>query len=94
MVLVIDKVYAPGTLALAWTKVQANQGAAGVDGQSVDRFAAKADEYLSELSTALREDSYRRKPSNGSRSRRAMAGRGRWGYPRSRTASSSRRSGL
>jgi len=55
----IDKVYAPGTLALAWTKVQANQGAAGVDGQSVDRFAAKADEYLSELSTALREDSYR-----------------------------------
>jgi RNA-directed DNA polymerase len=52
-------VYAPGTLALAWTKVQANKGAAGVDGQSVDRFAAKADEYLSELSTALREDSYR-----------------------------------
>jgi len=39
--------------------VQANKGAAGVDGQSVDRFAAKADEYLSELSTALREDSYR-----------------------------------
>ena len=55
----IDKVCAPGTLALAWTKVQANKGAAGVDGQSVDRFAAKADEYLSELSTALREDSYR-----------------------------------
>src|SRR5436309_1504549 len=55
----IDKVYAPATLELAWTKVQANKGAAGVDGQSVDRFAAKADVYLSELSTALREDSYR-----------------------------------
>src|SRR5258705_13406170 len=55
----IDKVYAPGTLALAWTKVQANQGAAGVDGQSADRFPAKAGEYLSELSTALREGSYR-----------------------------------
>jgi RNA-directed DNA polymerase len=55
----IDKVYAPGTLALAWTKVQANQGAAGVDGQSVGRFAAKAEVYLSELSAALREDSYR-----------------------------------
>jgi RNA-directed DNA polymerase len=54
----IDKVYAPDTLALAWTKVQANKGAAGVDGQSVDRFDAKADVYLSELSTALREDSY------------------------------------
>jgi RNA-directed DNA polymerase len=55
----IDKVYAPGTLALAWTKVQANKGAAGVDGQSVDRFAAKAEVYLAELATALREDSYR-----------------------------------
>lgn len=55
----IDKVYAPETLAIAWTKVRANQGAAGVDGQSVDRFEAKAEVYLSELSTALREGSYR-----------------------------------
>lgn len=55
----IDKVYAPDTLALAWTKVRANKGAAGVDGQSVDRFAAKAELYLSELTTALREGSYR-----------------------------------
>src|SRR5687767_8829371 len=51
----IDKVYAPATLELAWTKVQANEGAAGVDGQSVDRFAAKAEDYLSELAGALRE---------------------------------------
>jgi RNA-directed DNA polymerase len=55
----IDKVYAPATLQAAWTKVRANKGAAGVDGQSVDRFAAKADMYVSELSTALREGSYR-----------------------------------
>ena len=55
----IDKVFAPDTLELAWTKVEANKGAAGVDGQSVDRFAAKAEVYLSELATALREDSYR-----------------------------------
>ena len=55
----IDKVYALATLELAWTKVQANKGAAGVDGQSVERFAAKADEYLSELATALRDESYR-----------------------------------
>lgn len=54
----IDKVHAPATLALAWTKVLANQGAAGVDGQSVDRFAAKAEDYLSELSTSLRSDQY------------------------------------
>lgn len=54
----IDKVYVPATLELAWTKVQANKGAAGVDGQSVERFAAKAEEYLSELATALRDGSY------------------------------------
>ena len=55
----IDKVWAPATLELAWKKVQANKGAAGVDEQSVERFAAKAEDYLSELTTALREDSYR-----------------------------------
>lgn len=58
----IDKVHAPVTLALAWTKVRANQGAAGVDGQSVDRFAAKADDYLSELSAGLRSGTYRPQP--------------------------------
>lgn len=55
----IDKVYAPTTLKLAWARVHANNGAAGVDGQSVERFAAKAEAYLSELATALREDTYR-----------------------------------
>ncbi len=55
----IDKVYAPETLEAAWTKVWANKGAAGVDGQSVDRCAAKADFYLSERSTTLRESKYR-----------------------------------
>ena len=46
-------------LRAAWTKVQANRGAAGVDGQSIEMFAARADEYLAELATALREGSYR-----------------------------------
>jgi RNA-directed DNA polymerase len=55
----IDKVFAPATLAAAWTKVEANNGAAGVDGQSIDRFAAQAEVYLSELATALRESIYR-----------------------------------
>ena len=54
----IDKVFAPKTLALAWAKVRANKGAAGVDGQSVERFAAKQDQYLAELSAALRDGSY------------------------------------
>jgi RNA-directed DNA polymerase len=55
----MDKVFAPKTLALAWTKVRANKGAAGVDGQSIERFAAKADLYLAELSAALQEGTYR-----------------------------------
>jgi RNA-directed DNA polymerase len=55
----MDKVYAAPTLALAWARVQANRGAAGVDGQSVERFAAKAEEDLAELSRELREGSYR-----------------------------------
>ena len=55
----MDKVFAPKTLQVAWAKVRANRGAAGVDGQSIERFAAKADVYLSELSAALREGKYR-----------------------------------
>jgi RNA-directed DNA polymerase len=58
----MDKVFAPRTLALAWAKVRANKGAAGVDEQSIERFAAKADLYLSELSAALREGTYRPQP--------------------------------
>jgi RNA-directed DNA polymerase len=55
----IDKVCAPKTLALAWTKVRANRGAAGVDGQSIERFAVRAEAYLSELAEALRTGAYR-----------------------------------
>jgi len=58
----IDKVYAPAVLEAAWTKVWANDGAAGVDGQSLERFAKQADLYLTELSTALREGTYRPEP--------------------------------
>jgi RNA-directed DNA polymerase len=58
----MDKVYAPTTLEAAWEKVGANDGAAGVDGQSIERFEARAELYLAELSTALREGSYRPQP--------------------------------
>ena len=40
-------------------KVRDNKGAAGVDGQSIERFAAKADEYFAELSAAVRDGTYR-----------------------------------
>lgn len=58
----VDKVSAPKVLRAAWMKVQANRGAAGVDGQSIERFAARSEEYLAELATALREGSYRPQP--------------------------------
>jgi RNA-directed DNA polymerase len=55
----MDKVYAPATLQGAWMRVRANRGAAGVDGQSVERFEGQAELYLSELGQALREGNYR-----------------------------------
>lgn len=54
----IDKVFAPKTLAVAWEKVRGNGGASGVDGESVERFEARRDEYLAELSEALRQGDY------------------------------------
>jgi RNA-directed DNA polymerase len=58
----MDKVFAPDTLDAAWEKVSANEGAAGVDGQSIKRFEGRAELYLTELSTALRTGSYRPQP--------------------------------
>lgn len=58
----MDKVFAPATLEAAWERVWANHGAAGVDRQSIERFEAREDLYLAELSTALREGKYRPQP--------------------------------
>ncbi|MDN5873363.1 MAG: group II intron reverse transcriptase/maturase, partial [Sinobacteraceae bacterium] len=55
----IDKVCRLDTLETAWRKVKRNQGAAGVDGQSVERFAAQAPKYLAELSQSLKQGHYR-----------------------------------
>ena len=55
----IDKVYRPATLLAAWQKVAANAGAAGVDGQSVEQFAARAETYLEELGESLKTGSYK-----------------------------------
>ena len=58
----MDKVYAPAALAAAWEKVRANGGAAGVDRQSIERFDARAELYLTELSTTLRDGAYQPQP--------------------------------
>ena len=58
----MDKVYASATLMAASGRVRANGGAAGVDGQSLKRFAAQEELYLAELATGLRADSYHPQP--------------------------------
>lgn len=54
----IDKVYRPTTLEAAWRNVARNKGAAGVDGQGVERFALSAERYLGELGSGLRAGDY------------------------------------
>jgi RNA-directed DNA polymerase len=58
----VDKVFRPATLEAAWHKVARNKGAAGVDGQSIDRFAAQSERYLRELHESLKDGSYRPNP--------------------------------
>jgi RNA-directed DNA polymerase len=58
----MDKVVRPTTLEAAWRKVARNHGAAGVDGQSIERFAAQAERYLQELQYSLEDGSYRPHP--------------------------------
>lgn len=54
-----DKVCDRRTLEASWKGVARNKGAAGVDGESVDRFAAQADRYLDELEAELKAGRYR-----------------------------------
>jgi RNA-directed DNA polymerase len=58
----VDKAIRPTTLEAAWRKVERNKGAAGVDGQGIERFAAGAERYLAELHEHLKNGSYRPSP--------------------------------
>jgi len=58
----IDKVARADTLQRSWQKVARNRGAAGVDGQSAEKFAARAQTYLQELEQALKQGDYRPQP--------------------------------
>ena len=58
----IDKVVRPATLDIAWQRVAGNQGAAGVDGQSIERFSHQAERYLAELQASLGNGSYQPSP--------------------------------
>jgi RNA-directed DNA polymerase len=58
----IDKVYQRKNLEMAWEMVKANRGSGGVDGQSLDGFAAQLGQQLDRLQSELKEDVYRPQP--------------------------------
>src|SRR3989441_4948371 len=55
----IDKVYKPRNLRAAFAQVKANQGAAGVDHQTIEMFAADLETNLSKVSQQLADGSFR-----------------------------------
>lgn len=68
----IDKIYNWKNLAMAWKRVKSNQGAGGLDGESIEAFEEQLAERLSRMHEELRTDRYeplpvRRKliPKNG-----------------------------
>lgn len=58
----MDKVYSLANLQAAWTRVQANEGAAGIDRQTISMFAENAEWELRQLHEQLRKGSYRPQP--------------------------------
>lgn len=58
----VDKLTRPSTLEAAWRKVARNHGSAGVDGQSIERFALAVERYLVDLRSELENGSYRPQP--------------------------------
>src|ERR1700692_171804 len=58
----IDKVYQRKNLEMAWETVEANRGSGGVDGQSLEGFAAQLDPQLDRLQSELKEDVYQPQP--------------------------------
>jgi RNA-directed DNA polymerase len=58
----VDKVYKMRNLELAWEKVKQNDGAGGVDNQSMEDFAENAYAHLRRLNEELRTDTYKPRP--------------------------------
>ena len=58
----IDKVYSPKNLWSAWAKSAKNNGAAGVDGITIDRYEKDAEANVGYLSEQLKAGTYQPKP--------------------------------
>jgi RNA-directed DNA polymerase len=59
----MDKVWSETNLLSSWLAVSANDGAAGVDRQSIAAFRAQRERELQRLSQELRSDQYERQPA-------------------------------
>jgi RNA-directed DNA polymerase len=55
----MDKVYAPANLRVAFARVKANGGATGVDHQTIEGYAQHLEENLEKLSQSLKDETYR-----------------------------------
>jgi RNA-directed DNA polymerase len=58
----IDKVFRPGTLYVAWAKVKRNGGSAGVDHQRIKDFERDLTGEIERLAEELRTGNYRPRP--------------------------------
>lgn len=58
----IDKVYHPTNLKLAWKKVKSNRGSGGIDKTSIKDFTNVAEEELQKLHQQLKEATYEPMP--------------------------------
>jgi RNA-directed DNA polymerase len=58
----VDKVYKRKNLEMAWEKVKANRGSGGIDGQSLNMFAAQLGQQLDRLQSELQQDTYQPQP--------------------------------
>jgi RNA-directed DNA polymerase len=58
----IDKVYSPKNLWTSWAKSAKNNGAAGVDGITIDRYEKDAEANVAYLSEQLKAGTYQPKP--------------------------------
>jgi len=58
----IDKVYKPLNLYIAWEKVRANKGSGGVDRVTIENFEQNLSQNLDEIHRLLKEDRYLPQP--------------------------------
>jgi len=60
---ILERVYSPGRLRMAWQQVRKNAGAAGIDKMTVEAFDGRADELLTLIHERLKAGTYRFKPA-------------------------------